>query len=73
MTEGKDLGAELGVGAGADEHEVEDEADEVVGEAEKHARGTRPAAATIRAPARWPCQEVYPAPAPEVRRGARPN
>ena len=23
--------------------------------------------------ARWPCLEVYPAPAPEVRRGARPN
>ena len=48
MAEGKHLGAELGVGAGADQGEVDDEEDELVGEAEKHAPGTRPAAATIR-------------------------
>ncbi len=48
MAEGKHLGAELGVGAGADQYEVDDEENELVGEAEKRARGTRPAAATIR-------------------------
>ena len=42
MAEGKDLGAELGVGAGADQHKVDDEEDELVGEAEKHDGGTRP-------------------------------
>ena len=36
MPEGEDLGAELGVGAGADENEVNDEADKLVREAEKH-------------------------------------
>jgi hypothetical protein len=55
---------ELSVRAGADEHQVEDEADELVGETEKHARGTRPVSATIRTPARWPCSEVYPTAAP---------
>ena len=48
MAEGKHLGAELGVGAGADQDEVDDEEDQLVGEAEKHARGKRPAATTIR-------------------------
>ena len=48
MAEGKHLGAELGVGAGADQDQVDHEEDELVGEAEKHARGTRPAATTIR-------------------------
>lgn len=42
------LGAELGVEAGADQDEVDHEEDELVSEAEKHAPGTRPAAATIR-------------------------
>ena len=42
MAEGKHLGAELGVGASADEHEVSDEADELVREAEKHADGSCP-------------------------------
>ena len=44
MAEGKHLGAGMGVGAGADQDEVDDEEDELVGDAEKHARGTRPAA-----------------------------
>ena len=48
MAEGKHLGAELGIGAGADQHEIDDEEDELVGEAEKHACGTLPTAATIR-------------------------
>ena len=47
MAEGKHLGAESGVGAGADQHEVDDEEDQLVGEAEKHGGGTRPAAPTI--------------------------
>ena len=63
MPEGKHLGAELGVGAGADEHEIgrntwkswsapcssacerpcrDDEAHELVGEAEKHGDGSCP-------------------------------
>ena len=42
MPEGKHLGAELGVGAGADEHEIGDEAHELVGEAEKHGDGSCP-------------------------------
>ncbi len=66
MAEGKHLCAELGVGAGADQDEVDHEEDELVGEAEKHARGTRPAATTIRGPARWPGSEVYPWPPSEV-------
>ena len=57
MAEGKHLGAELGVGAAAEQHEVDDEEDELVGEPEEVAGGTRPAAATIRG--RSP-----PAPAP---------
>jgi hypothetical protein len=48
MAEGKHLGAELGVGAGADQDEIDHEEDELVGEAEKHAGGTRPYASTIR-------------------------
>ena len=66
MAEGKHLGAELGVGTGADQHEVDDEEDELVGEAEKHARGTRPAAATIRGAVRWPSSEIRRRPASEV-------
>ena len=42
MAESKHLGAELGVGAGVDQDEVDHEDDELVGEAEKHACGTRP-------------------------------
>ena len=52
MAESKHLGVELGVGAGADQDEVDHEEDELVGEAEKHARGTRPTATTIRG--KWP-------------------
>ena len=48
MAEGKHLGAELGIGAGADEHEVTNEADELVGEAEKHVGGSCPIAPTVR-------------------------
>src|SRR5262249_28775819 len=44
MAEGEHLGAELRIGAGADEHEVSNEADELVGEAEKHADGSCPIA-----------------------------
>jgi len=40
MAESKQLCAELGVRAGADQDEVDHEEDELVGEAEKHARGT---------------------------------
>jgi len=54
MTESKHLSAELGVGAGADQDQVDDQAAELVGEAEKHPRGTRPAAATIDGAARLP-------------------
>ena len=57
LAEGKHLGAELGVGAAAEQHEVDDKEDELVGEAEKHAGGTRPAGATIR-------RRSPPAPAP---------
>jgi hypothetical protein len=49
MAEGKHLGAEWGVAAGADQNEVDDQQEELVDEAEKHARGTRFASATIRA------------------------
>src|SRR5262252_6644980 len=49
MPEGKHLGAELGVGAGADEHEIGDEAYELVGEAKKHGDGSCPITPTIRA------------------------
>ena len=48
MAEGKHLGAELRIGAGADEDEVGNEADERIGEAEKHAGGSCPIAPTIR-------------------------
>ncbi len=47
MPEGKHLGAELGVGAGADEHEIGDEAHELVDEAEKHGDGSCPITPTI--------------------------
>ena len=40
----RDLGAELRIGAGADQHEVSNEADELVGEAEKHAGRSGPIA-----------------------------
>jgi hypothetical protein len=70
MAEGKHLGAELGVGAGADQHKVNDEEDELVGEAEKHDGGTRPAAATTRGAGRWPSSKVDPGLASEV---ALPN
>jgi len=40
MAEDEHLGAELRNGAGADEHEVSNEADELVREAEKHAGGS---------------------------------
>ncbi len=46
--EGEHLGAELRIGAGADQHEVSNEADELVGEAEKPAGGSCPIAPTIR-------------------------
>ena len=49
MPKGKHLGAELGVGAGADEHEIGDEAHELVGEAEKHGDGSCPITPAIRA------------------------
>jgi hypothetical protein len=41
------LGAELCIGAGADEHEVSNKKDELVGDAEKHAGGSCPIAPTI--------------------------
>jgi hypothetical protein len=41
MAEGEHLGAELRIGADADDHEVSNEADELVGEAEKHAQSPR--------------------------------
>ena len=52
MAESKHLCSELGVGAGADQHEVDDEEDELVGEAEKHACGTRPASVCQRSAGR---------------------
>ncbi len=48
MAEGEHLGAEPRIGAGADQHEVGNEADELIGEAEKHAGGSYPIAPTIR-------------------------
>ncbi len=48
MAEGEHLGAELRIGAGADQHEVSNEADELVGEAETHVGGSCPLAPTIR-------------------------
>jgi len=64
MAKGKHLGAELGVGAGADQDEVDHEENALVGEAEKHAGGTHPTASPIRGqrPQR-PSAEVYPEPA----------
>jgi len=47
MAEGKHLGAELRIGARADQYEVSNEADELVAEAEKHAGGSCPIAPTI--------------------------
>jgi hypothetical protein len=47
VAEGKHLGAELGVGASTDEHEVSDEADELVREAEKHADGSCPIGSAV--------------------------
>lgn len=47
QAEGDHLRAELGIGAGADQHEIDYEEDELVGEAKKRARGTRQAAAAI--------------------------
>ena len=64
MPEGKHLGAELGVGAGADEHEVGDEAHELVGEAEKHGHGSCPITPTIRA---GEGARALPLPRPEGR------
>jgi hypothetical protein len=60
MAESKHLGAELGVGAGADQDEVDHEEDKLVGKAEKHARGTRPAAMTICGRRPVASSEVYP-------------
>jgi hypothetical protein len=54
MAEGEHLSAELPIGAGADQHEVSNEADELVGEAEKHAGGSCPIASTIRGRASLP-------------------
>ena len=48
MAEGKHPGAELGVGASADQDVIDHEEGQLVCEAEKDAPGTRPAAATIR-------------------------
>ncbi len=53
MAEGEHLGAELRIGAGADEDEASNEADELVGEAEKHAGGSCPIPPTIRGPHSW--------------------
>src|SRR5215467_13230936 len=47
MAEDKHLGAELRIGARADQYEVSNEADELVAEAEKHAGGSCPIAPTI--------------------------
>ena len=49
MPEGKHLDSELGVGAGADEHQVGDEAHELVGETEMHGDESCPIAPTVRA------------------------
>ena len=48
MAEGEHLAAEFAVGAGTDQDEINGEEHELVDEAEKHARGTRPAAVKIR-------------------------
>jgi plasmid stability protein len=48
MAEGEHLSAELRIRAGADEHEIGNKADELIGEAEKHASGSCPIAAAIR-------------------------
>ena len=48
MAQRKHLGAELGVGAGADEDLVGEEASELVREAEKHGRESCPIYPTIR-------------------------
>ena len=67
MPEGKHLGAELGVGAGADEHEIDDEAHELVGEAEKRGDGSCPMTHDSRRRRR---QSVTP-PRPERRHSNR--
>ena len=66
MAECKHLGAESGVGAGADQDEIDYEEDEPVDKAEQHARGTRPAMTVRGARARWPSSEVLPQGVPEV-------
>src|SRR5262249_17045489 len=48
MPESEHLGTKFGMGAGTDQDEIDREEYELVNEAEKHARGTRPAAAKIR-------------------------
>src|SRR5262249_21107814 len=68
MAEGKHLGADLGVGAGADEHEVGDEAHELVGEAEQHGHGSCPITPTIRASEG---ASALPPPRPEGRHSNR--
>ena len=42
MAQGQHLGAKLGVGAGADQDEIGEEADKLVGEGEKHGSGIMP-------------------------------
>jgi len=64
MPEGKHLGAELGVGAGADEDEIGDEAHELVGEAEKYGDGSCPIPPTIGA---GEGARALPTPRPEGR------
>lgn len=46
--EDQNLGTELGVGAGPDQDEVDDEEEQLVDDAEKHAVGACPTASTIR-------------------------
>ena len=48
MAEREHLGAELGVGAGADENQIAEETDELVREAEKHGDRSSPITPTIR-------------------------
>jgi hypothetical protein len=64
MAQRKHIGAELGVGASADEDQVGEEASELVREAEKHGRESCPIYPTIRGqdhlarPCRFTCRRL---------------
>ena len=61
MAQRKHLGAELGVGAGADEDQVGEEASELVREPEKHGRESCPIYPTIPGQDRLPGLAGLPA------------